>query len=167
MYFHYFPGLRNACLNCPEHSPVGQQMLAIGRALMSGPQLLMLDEPSLGIAPMLVEKIFEAILAVRDSGMTVLLVEQHVNKALSCADYGYILQTGRMLACGTTSELRNNNDVKKSLSWHVTPCFCHTFAVCRAAEKRFGRRDNERRHITGQTNPLGCRAFIHDLFLLH
>jgi branched-chain amino acid transport system ATP-binding protein len=90
-----------------------QQMLAIARALMSGPQFLMLDEPSLGIAPLLVEKIFEAIVAVRNAGMTVLLVEQHVDEALSCADYAYIFQTGRVVAQGPAEKLRNSGDMKK------------------------------------------------------
>jgi branched-chain amino acid transport system ATP-binding protein len=90
-----------------------QQMLAIARALMSGPKLLMLDEPSLGIAPLLVEKIFEAIVSVRDAGMTVLLVEQHVDEALACADYGYILQTGRVIAQGRAKELRDGGDMRE------------------------------------------------------
>ena len=91
-----------------------QQMLAIGRALMSDPQLLMLDEPSLGIAPKLVEKIFEAILTIRDRGMTILLVEQHVQESLECADYAYILQTGRLILQGPTTELMENDDVKRA-----------------------------------------------------
>lgn len=91
-----------------------QQMLAIGRALMSNPKMLMLDEPSLGIAPLLVEKIFEAILAIRDSGMTILLVEQHVQESLECADYAYILQTGHLILQGAADELQKNEEVKKA-----------------------------------------------------
>ncbi len=75
-----------------------QQMLAIGRALMARPRLMLLDEPSLGLAPMLVEEIFRIIREIHDNGTTVLLVEQNANKALSIADYGYVLETGHDFA---------------------------------------------------------------------
>ena len=87
-------------------------MLAIGRALMSNPKLLMLDEPSLGIAPMLVEKIFETIRVIRESGVTIVLVEQHVQEALKLADYAYVLQTGRIFLQGTGRELLSDETVR-------------------------------------------------------
>jgi len=87
-------------------------MVAIGRALMSRPKLLMLDEPSLGLAPILVEAVFEAIVRVRDVGTTVLLVEQNVNEALETADRGYVLETGRVVTSGTSEELRSDEGVR-------------------------------------------------------
>ena len=91
-----------------------QQMLAIGRALMSSPTLLMLDEPSMGLAPLLVEQIFEIIKELNDTGVTILLVEQNAHMALSVADRGYVLETGRIVASATASELLNNDAVKKA-----------------------------------------------------
>lgn len=88
-----------------------QQMLAIGRALMSEPRLLMLDEPSLGIAPMLVEKIFEAIQIIRDTGVTIVLVEQHVQESLEIADYAYVLQTGRIFLQGPGPEMLRDETI--------------------------------------------------------
>ncbi|HTS02540.1 MAG TPA: ABC transporter ATP-binding protein, partial [Thermoanaerobaculia bacterium] len=82
-----------------------QQMLAIGRGLMSKPKLLMLDEPSWGIAPMLVNKIFDTIAEINRSGVSILLVEQNVQRALSLADRAYVLQTGRVVLSGTGGEL--------------------------------------------------------------
>ncbi len=89
-----------------------QQMLAIGRALMSHPKLLMLDEPSLGIAPNLVSRIFEVIDEIRQRGVTVLLVEQHVQDSLELADYAYILQTGRITLSGKCQMLLDDDMVK-------------------------------------------------------
>ena len=89
-----------------------QQMLAIGRALMNRPKLLMLDEPSLGIAPNLVSRIFEVIDQIRQRGVTVLLVEQHVQDSLDLADYAYILQTGRICLDGECQMLMNDDTVK-------------------------------------------------------
>ncbi len=90
-----------------------QQMLAIGRALMSQPKCLMLDEPSLGIAPILVQTIFEKIVEVnRELGLTILLVEQNANLALEIAHHGYVLETGRIILEGTAAELRENDEVK-------------------------------------------------------
>jgi branched-chain amino acid transport system ATP-binding protein len=90
-----------------------QQMLAIGRALMSRPTCLMLDEPSLGIAPLLVKTIFEKIVQVnRDLGLTVLLVEQNANLALEVSHYGYVLETGRILLEGRSENLRSNPAVQ-------------------------------------------------------
>ena len=92
-----------------------QQMLAIGRALMSKPRFLMLDEPSLGIAPLLVQKIFEKIVEInRDHGITVLLVEQNANLALEISTYGYVLETGRILLHGPSASLRENPQVRSA-----------------------------------------------------
>lgn len=91
-----------------------QQMLAIARALMSRPRLMMLDEPSLGLMPMLVREIFRIIEEIHAEGTTILLVEQNARKALSIADRGYVLETGEIVLQGTAEELRNNDEVRKS-----------------------------------------------------
>ena len=91
-----------------------QQMLAIGRALMSRPQLLMLDEPSMGLAPILVEQIFEIIGKLHRSGTTILLVEQNAQMALSVADRAYVMETGRIGLSGTGRELAESDLVKKA-----------------------------------------------------
>jgi branched-chain amino acid transport system ATP-binding protein len=91
-----------------------QQMVAMGRALMGRPRLLMLDEPSMGLAPILVQEIFNIIKAVHDTGMTVLLVEQNASMALSIADRGYVLETGRVVKTGTGRELLVDDDVRKA-----------------------------------------------------
>jgi branched-chain amino acid transport system ATP-binding protein len=91
-----------------------QQMLAIGRALMAEPALLLLDEPSLGLAPMLVEEIFHIIREIHESGTTVLLVEQNANKALSIADYGYVLETGTISLAGDSRQLLKDDHVRRS-----------------------------------------------------
>ena len=89
-----------------------QQMLAVGRALMSRPKLLMMDEPSLGLAPLVVRDIFSIIRTIRDSGVTVLLIEQNANAALKVADRGYVLETGRIALEGTGRELLSNPAVR-------------------------------------------------------
>ena len=89
-----------------------QQMLAIGRALMSRPKLLMMDEPSMGIAPLLVTKIFEAVKALRTRGLTILLVEQNARAALKLADRGYVLETGRIVLEGTGAALLSDPRVQ-------------------------------------------------------
>jgi branched-chain amino acid transport system ATP-binding protein len=89
-----------------------QQMLAISRALMSEPRLLLLDEPSLGLAPLIIVEIFRSIRALRESGLTILLVEQMANQALAVADRGYVLETGRITAEGTGRELLNDPKVR-------------------------------------------------------
>ena len=91
-----------------------QQMLAMGRALMSHPRLLMLDEPSMGLAPILVEQIFEIIRNLNHNGSTILLVEQNAQMALSVAHRGYVLETGKIVATGTGEELINSPDIKKA-----------------------------------------------------
>jgi branched-chain amino acid transport system ATP-binding protein len=90
-----------------------QQMLAIGRALMSNPQLLILDEPSLGLAPKLVAQIRDHIVEINQSGTSVLLIEQNANMALSIADYGYIMETGKVVMDGEASKLLKDEDVKE------------------------------------------------------
>jgi branched-chain amino acid transport system ATP-binding protein len=91
-----------------------QQMLAIGRALMSRPRLLLLDEPSLGLAPLMVERIFETIGRLKASGRTILLVEQNVHHALDVADRAYVLETGRVTLDGPVDVLRRNPKVEQS-----------------------------------------------------
>lgn len=91
-----------------------QQMLAMGRALMSRPKLMMLDEPSMGLAPILVEQIFEIIQTLHKAGTTILLVEQNARMALSVADRGYVLETGRILKTAPAHTLLEDEDVKKA-----------------------------------------------------
>ena len=91
-----------------------QQMLAMGRALMADPKLLMLDEPSMGLAPIVVDQIFEIIQRLHQAGTTILLVEQNAQMALSVADRGYVLETGKIVATGTGQELLRNESVKRA-----------------------------------------------------
>jgi len=91
-----------------------QQMLAIGRALMSRPELLLLDEPSLGLAPKLVEKIFETILEINKTGVTIFLVEQNAHMALSISNRGYVMETGQIVLTDVASRLLENEKVKKA-----------------------------------------------------
>ena len=91
-----------------------QQMLAIGRALMANPRLLLLDEPSMGLAPVLVEQIFDTITDINRQGMTILLVEQNAAMALSIAHRGYVLETGSIALAGTAAELSENADVRRA-----------------------------------------------------
>ena len=91
-----------------------QQMLAMGRGLMSGPRLLMLDEPSMGLAPILVEQIFDIIRQLHQAGVTILLVEQNAQMALSVADRGYVLETGKIVATGAGADLLRDETVKKA-----------------------------------------------------
>jgi len=91
-----------------------QQMLSIGRALMARPKLLTLDEPSLGLAPMLVRAIFETIKEINERGVTILLVEQNARAALKLADRGYVLETGRVVLSGTAEELMRDERVRKA-----------------------------------------------------
>ncbi|AOB31105.1 leucine/isoleucine/valine transporter ATP-binding subunit [Bordetella sp. H567] len=91
-----------------------QQMLAIGRALMSRPRLLLLDEPTLGLAPLIIAQIFEIVRTIRDQGVTVFLVEQNANKALQVADRGYVLENGKVVLHDTGANLLANADVRKA-----------------------------------------------------
>ena len=91
-----------------------QQMLAVARALMSKPKLIMMDEPSLGLAPLVVKGIFDIIRQINDQGVTVLLIEQNANMALKIADYAYVLETGLIGLTGTGRELLVNEDVKRA-----------------------------------------------------
>ena len=91
-----------------------QQMLAVARALMSRPKLMMMDEPSLGLAPLIVRDIFSIIMEINKNGVTILLIEQNANMALKTADRGYVLETGRIKMEGTGAELLANEDVKKA-----------------------------------------------------
>jgi len=91
-----------------------QQMVAMGRALMSHPKLLLMDEPSMGLAPILVERSFEIIQQVHESGVAMLVVEQNANMALSVADRGYVLSTGRIVLQGRAGALRENEDLRKA-----------------------------------------------------
>lgn len=113
--FNLFPVLRDR-LEQPAGTLSGgeQQMLALGRALMSRPRLLMLDEPSLGVAPKVAARIFEVIAQIRAEGMTVLLVEQNLRAALDLADRLYVLQTGTVITTGTPAELRESDLVRRA-----------------------------------------------------
>ena len=91
-----------------------QQMLAMGRALMSQPKIILMDEPSMGLSPLLVGEIFDIIKSISESGTTVLLVEQNAKKALSIADRAYVLETGNIVLSGNAKELINNDSIKKA-----------------------------------------------------
>ena len=91
-----------------------QQMLAVGRALMSRPKIMMMDEPSLGLAPLIVQGIFDIIKEINDQGVTILLVEQNANMALKIADYAYVLETGTITREGTGQELLNDESIKEA-----------------------------------------------------
>ena len=91
-----------------------QQMLAMGRALMTQPKLLLLDEPSMGLAPIFIQEIFDIVKDIQKQGTTVLLIEQNATKALSIADRGYVLETGKIVLSGTGQELLESDDVRKA-----------------------------------------------------
>ncbi|SEQ63579.1 branched-chain amino acid transport system ATP-binding protein [Giesbergeria anulus] len=113
--FGLFPRLRErAHQRSGTMSGGEQQMLAIGRALMSKPRLLLLDEPTLGLAPLIIAQIFEIIQKVRSEGVTVFLVEQNANKALQIADRGYVLENGRVVLEDTGANLLANGDIRKA-----------------------------------------------------
>lgn len=95
-----------------------QQMLAIARVIMSRPKLLLLDEPSMGLAPLIVSDIFNIIKEINEAGTTVLLVEQNARQALKVADYGYVLETGRVVASGSTKELLKDDTIQKAYLGH-------------------------------------------------
>ncbi|MGG6431634.1 ABC transporter ATP-binding protein [Anoxybacillus sp. D401a] len=113
--FHYFPRLKERLQQKGGTMSGGeQQMLAIGRALMMKPKLLMLDEPSMGLAPIIVEQIFHIIRELNDEGMTILLVEQNAFQALQIAHRGYVIQTGEITMSGTGKELLGNEQVREA-----------------------------------------------------
>jgi len=113
--FTLFPRLKERTKQLAKTLSGGeQQMLAMGRALMSSPKLLLLDEPSMGLAPMLVEKIFEIIVDINKSGTTIMLVEQNANMALSIADRAYVLETGEVVLSGPARELAEDPEVRKA-----------------------------------------------------
>ena len=90
-----------------------QQMLAMGRAMMARPRILLLDEPSMGLAPLLVQEIFDIIASINETGTTILLVEQNANKALQIADRAYVMETGRIVLSGNADELSKTEDIKR------------------------------------------------------
>ncbi|ANA39092.1 MULTISPECIES: ABC transporter ATP-binding protein [Geobacter] len=113
--FHLFPRLAERKKQLAKTLSGGeQQMLAMGRALMSRPRLLLLDEPSMGLAPMLVEKIFEIIGEINGTGTTIMLVEQNAHMALSIAHRAYVLETGHIVLEGPAGELAENPEVRKA-----------------------------------------------------
>ena len=91
-----------------------QQMLAVGRAVMTRPKLIMMDEPSLGLAPLVVKDIFKIITTLKSTGMTVLLIEQNANAALHCCDYAYVLETGRIITSGTGEEMLASEAIQEA-----------------------------------------------------
>jgi branched-chain amino acid transport system ATP-binding protein len=115
LVYSYFPRLRERRASQSGYTSGGeQQMTAIGRALMSRPETILLDEPSMGLAPQLVEQIFDIVKRLNDEqGVTFLLAEQNTNVALRFAHTGYILESGRVVMEGTAAELRENPDVKE------------------------------------------------------
>ncbi|MGO3741850.1 ABC transporter ATP-binding protein [Kerstersia sp.] len=113
--FKLFPRLKErASQRAGTMSGGEQQMLAIGRALMSRPKLLLLDEPTLGLAPLIIAQIFDIIRTIRDEGITVFLVEQNANKALQVADRGYVLENGRIVLADSGANLLANDEVRKA-----------------------------------------------------
>ena len=117
LVFQLFPRLQERLEQRAETLSGGeQQMLAISRALMTRPRLLMLDEPSQGIMPKLVDEIFQAVKRIRDAGMTVLIVEQRMSECLEIADRAYILQTGRVLMQGSAADIRSQSGCAEGVS---------------------------------------------------
>jgi len=113
--FHLFPRLKErAHQRAGTMSGGEQQMLAIGRALMSKPRLLLMDEPTLGLAPLIIAQIFDIIQTIRSEGVTVFLVEQNANRALQIADRGYVLETGKLVLEDTGANLLKNDAVRKA-----------------------------------------------------
>jgi len=113
--FHHFPRLKERTNQLGKTLSGGeQQMLAMGRALMASPKILLLDEPSLGLAPLLVKEIARIIQEIKDSGLSVILVEQNASLALKLADKGCVLETGRVAIEGSAHELINNDYIKKA-----------------------------------------------------
>ena len=119
LVYEYFPRLHERRKGLAGYLSGGeQQMLAIGRALMSKPRLLLLDEPTLGLAPLIIAQIFEIIQAIRAEGVTVFLVEQNANRALQIADRGYVLETGKVVLEDSGANLLTNDEVRKAYLGH-------------------------------------------------
>lgn len=115
MVFTYFPRLKERYKQMAGTLSGGeQQMLAMGRALMTKPKMILLDEPSMGLAPILVDEIFSMIQTINSAGMTVLLVEQNAKKALRIANRGYVLETGKIKLAGDAAELMSNDEVRSA-----------------------------------------------------
>lgn len=115
MVFELFPILKSRDKQLARTLSGGeQQMLAIGRAVMMRPRLMMFDEPSLGLAPIIVQNIFEVIQRLKATGMTILLVEQNVRQSLQISDYAYVLETGRIVLKGTGREVMDNDHTRKA-----------------------------------------------------
>ena len=113
--YHLFPRLKERHWQLAGTLSGGeQQMLAVGRGLMSKPKILMMDEPSLGLAPMVVRDIFSIIRTLNKEGITILLIEQNANAALRAANFGYVLETGRITLSGTGNELLENKQVREA-----------------------------------------------------
>jgi branched-chain amino acid transport system ATP-binding protein len=113
--FNLFPRLRERSQQTAQTLSGGeQQMLSIGRALMARPKLLLLDEPSLGLAPIIVDQIIETIKTINDAGTTILLVEQNSEIALSISNYAYVLETGRVTLEGVSATLLDNEQIKSA-----------------------------------------------------
>jgi len=113
--FDIFPRLKERSKQISGTMSGGEQaMLSIGRGLMSAPKLLLIDEPSLGLSPRFVKETFSVIKRINEIGITVLLVEQNVHQTLAVAHYGYVLRQGRVVAAGSTHDLRNNEEVKQA-----------------------------------------------------
>jgi branched-chain amino acid transport system ATP-binding protein len=112
--YKMFPILKEREMQVAKTLSGGEsQMLAIGRALMSSPKMLLLDEPSLGLAPLVVDEVFNTVKKLKESGVTVLLVEQHTTHALELSDYVYILENGRIVLSGNSHEIKENEHVKE------------------------------------------------------
>jgi len=115
LVFHLFPKLKDRQKQIAKTMSGGeQQMVAIGRGLMSNPKLIMIDEMSLGLAPIIVDEIFKTLQQIKAQGLTILFVEQNVVKTLKEADRAYIIETGKITLSGTASELRDNADIRKA-----------------------------------------------------
>ena len=115
MVFELFPILKTRSTQLARTLSGGeQQMLAIGRAVMMRPRLMMFDEPSLGLAPIIVQNIFDVIVRLKDAGMTIMLVEQNVRQSLQISDYAYVLETGRIVLNGSGREVLDNDHTRKA-----------------------------------------------------
>ena len=156
LVFQLFPRLQERLEQRAETLSGGeQQMLAIGRALMTRPRLLMLDEPSQGIMPKLVDEIFQAVKRIRDAGMTVLIVEQRMSECLEIADRAYILQTGRVLMQGSAADIRVKSRCAQGLPRNVTPAKASCFATSVRAP-----RSNAARTVEALSDDLDLRREV-------